>query len=271
MLFNIHTHTEYSHDGHATVAEMCEEGLKTDLLGFAVTDHCDCERAADTRMFSCLMASYNDAAAAKEQYGNRLTVATGVEIGDALYDSDFTRKVIAARPWDVILGSVHAVRIQGWDVPFSVIDFSGCSDEFIRAYLHQYFDDLREMAETEDYDVLCHLTVPLRYIGGKYGKKVNIGEYDNKIDEILRIAVARDKTLEINTSGCTPDEAHFFPDETILDRYLAMGGRNLTIGSDAHVPERLTNGLEQAADLLRSKGITELTYYLNRQPVHYTI
>ena len=50
-----------------------------------------------------------------------------------------------------------------------------------------------------------------------------------------------------------------------------MGGRNLTVGSDAHVAERLTNGLEQAAEMLRSKGVTVLTYYLNRRPVKYTI
>ena len=271
MLFNIHTHSEHSHDAAVTIDALCERAIAENLSGFAVTDHCDCEYAADPLTFTRLLDSCDDTLRARERYGDRLVVAAGVEIGEALYDPAFAKKVIAARPWDVVLGSVHAVRVPGWTQPFSVIDFTGCHDTFIRAYLHRYFDDLREMAETEDYDVLCHLTVPLRYICGKYGKHVDITEYDAKIDGILRVTIERDKTLEINTSGCTAAQPHFMPDEAILDRYLAMGGRNLTVGSDAHTAERLTNGLAQAAAMLREKGVTELTYYLRRQPVAYRI
>ena len=271
MLFNIHTHSEHSHDAQAKLDDLCEQALKEGLLGFAVTDHCDCECAADPKAFTSLLDSWDDCRRAKALYGDRLTLACGVEIGEALYDPAFARKVKDARPWDVVLGSVHAVRVEGWEAPFSLIDFTDCDETFIRAYLRQYFEDLREMAATEDYDVLCHLTVPLRYLCGKYGKRVEIEGYYPAIEEILRVCIARDKTFEINTSGCAPDAPHFIPDEAILDKYLAMGGRNLTVGSDAHVAERLTNGLCQAADMLRSKGVTELTYYLERQPVRYCI
>ena len=267
MLFNIHTHSEHSHDAQAKIADLCAEAAASGLLGLAITDHCDCECAADPKAFTSLLDSYDETIRFKKIYGDRLVIAAGVEIGEALYDPGFARRVIDTRPWDVVLGSVHAVRVKGWDIPFSVIDFTDCTDDFIRAYLHRYFDDLREMAETEDYDVLCHLTVPLRYICGKYGKQVDMGEYEDQIDGILRVAIARDKTFEINTSGCRADEPHFIPDERILDRYLAFGGRNITVGSDAHTAKRLTNGLDQAARMLRAKHVTELTYYIERKPV----
>ena len=269
MLFNIHTHTERSHDSQARLADLCETALRENLLGFAVTDHCDCEYSADPRTFTGLTGSFDDAMTAAERYGSRLTIAAGVEIGDALFDPAFARRVIEARPWDVVLGSVHAVRVPGWEAPFSVLDFSGCDDGFVRAYLRQYFDDLYEMAATEDYDVLCHLTVPLRYLCGRYGKQVDVTDYHPQIDKVLRIAIERDKTLEINTSGFTPDAPRFIPEEAILDRYLRLGGRNLTVGSDAHTAERLTNGLQQAADMLQKKGVAELTYYLQRKPLRY--
>ena len=271
MLFNIHTHSEHSHDAQAKIDDLCELAIRDHLIGLAVTDHCDCERSAEPRAFTSLLDSYDDLQRAKARYGDRLILTAGVEVGEALYDPAFAKKTIAARPWDVVLGSVHAVRVPGWEQPFSLIDFTDCGDAFIRSYLHQYFDDLYEMAATEDYDVLCHLTVPLRYICGKYGKKVDLTEYGAKIDRILRTTVERDKTLEINTSGCTEKETYFLPDETILDRYLAMGGRNLTIGSDAHTADRLTNGLTQAAGMLREKGAEELVYYVNRIPASYPI
>lgn len=271
MLFNIHTHTEHSHDAAAKLDDLCEQALKEGLLGFAVTDHCDCAWYYKPEAYTGLLDSWDDCLRAKSLYGERLVLACGVEIGEAISFPDFARKVKDARPWDVILGSVHAVRVKGWEAPFSLLDFSECDNAFIRDYMRRYFDDLYEMAAGEDYDVLCHLTVPLRYICGRYGKQVEIGEYYPQIDEILRIVIEKDKTFEINTSGCAEGKPHFIPDEAILDRYLAMGGENLTIGSDAHVAERLSNGLEQAADLLRCKGITELTYYLNRQPIRYSI
>ena len=271
MLFNIHTHSEHSHDAAAKLDDLCEQALKEGLLGFAVTDHCDCAWHYKPEAYTSLLDSWDDCRRAKAIYGDRLVLACGVEIGEAISYRDFSRKVKEARPWDVVLGSVHAVRVKGWEAPFSLLDFTDCSEAFIRDYLRQYFDDLYEMAATEDYDVLCHLTVPLRYICGKYGKRVELEAYYPRIEEILRVAVERDKTFEINTSGCAAGRPHFIPDEAILDRYLAMGGRNLTIGSDAHVAERLTNGLQQAADMLRSKGVNELTYYLERQPVKYKI
>ena len=271
MLYNIHTHTIHSHDGKAELDDLCEEALRKHLMGFAVTDHCDCEYADDPLTFTRLADSFADTERAKAKYGDRLILAAGVEIGEALYNRDFAGKVIRSRPWDLVLGSVHAVRMAGWDMPFSVIDFSGFTNDFIGVYLRRYFEDLREMASTEDYDVLSHITVPLRYICEKYHRQVNLAEYAPTIEDILRIVIDRDKTLEINTSGCTPDAPRFMPDETILDRYLAMGGRNLTVGSDAHVTERLTNGLGQAAEMLRRKGVTELTYYLERRAVKYTV
>ena len=271
MLFNIHTHSEHSHDAQAKLDDLCEQALKEGLQGFAVTDHCDCAWYHKPEAYTSLLDSWDDCQRAKAIYGDRLVLACGVEIGEAISYRDFADKVKNARPWDVVLGSVHAVRVKGWEAPFSLLDFTDCDDTFIGAYMRQYFDDLLEMAATEDYDVLCHLTVPLRYLCGRYGKRVEIEKYDPQIEDILRICIARDKTFEINTSGCAQGKPHFIPDEPILDKYLTMGGRNLTVGSDAHVAECLTNGLDQAAEMLRSKGITELTYYLERQPVRYII
>ena len=38
VLFNIHTHSEHSHDAQAKIDDLCEEAIRKDLIGFAVTD-----------------------------------------------------------------------------------------------------------------------------------------------------------------------------------------------------------------------------------------
>lgn len=269
-LYNIHTHTKYSHDSTADPEELCKEALRAGLTGFAVTDHCDCEYADDPAVFTNVLRSFDETQKLETQYAGQLIITKGVEIGEAIFDRGFAEKIRASREWDVILGSVHAVRLENWEMPFSTIDFSDKSDLFIARYLSVYFYDMEEMIRTEDFDVLSHLTVPLRYIVKKYHKNVNINDYLPAIRSILRLAIDHGKPLEVNTSSFDPSDSFFMPDEAICELYLDEGGRDFTIGSDAHVPGNCDYGLRQAAKMLASKGVTKLLYYKDRQPVLYS-
>ena len=52
-----------------------------------------------------------------------------------------------------------------------------------------------------DFDILAHLTCPLRYIKGKYGIEVDITVFEEKISEILTLIIKREIALEVNTSS----------------------------------------------------------------------
>ena len=264
-IFNCHTHTSFSHDGNATIKELCENAIRNGLSGFAVTDHCDCEYADDKEMLRNLELSYKAAEDCKKIYEDKILISRGIEIGEAIFNPDFAKNIIASRNYDVILGSVHAVRMKDYEMPFSVIDFSEASDEFIEKYVTQYFDDLLETAKDTDYDILCHLTVVLRYIVYKYKRSVNIDRHYPVISEILKAVIKRGKTLEVNTSGYT--DCYFMPDEDILRLYKSLGGTKIALGSDAHVPEKIASGLREGARLLKKIGFSELTCYENRKPV----
>ena len=271
MIYNCHTHTLHSHDSKAPVEAMCDAAIGAKLSGLAVTDHCDCEYAAEDDVFNKIHASVRDAAACKERYAGKLLVMTGVELGDALFDPDFAREITAASPYDVILGSVHAVRSKKDDAPFSRIDFSLWTDSEIDGYLRQYFDDLLQTMEDFDFDVVSHLTVPLRYICDKYGKTVDMNRYRPQITELLKKTVRTDKTLELNTPHANADGGGFCPDKELVDLYLSLGGVKFSLGSDAHCPERIAAGLEEGRRLLLSKGITEAFYFIGRKPIAYRL
>ena len=85
----------------------------------------------------------------------------------------------------MIIGSVHAVRYKDIDIPYSCIDFSKMTDDEIDEYLNIYFDDVLAMLKQGLYDVLAHLTCPLRYINGKYKRNVSSQRYEEKIIAIL--------------------------------------------------------------------------------------
>lgn len=268
-LYNSHTHTKYSHDGKGTVAELCKEALNNKLSGFAVTDHCDCEYFSDASVRKSVSLSFNETAQLKERYSGILTLSCGVEIGEALFAPDFADSIIASHPWDVVLGSVHAVRYPDYEMPFSLIDFSAFTDEMIDRYVTKYFSELLIMSESTDYDILSHLTVVLRYVIYKYNKKIDIKKHYPVIEEILKTVIKRDKTLEVNTSGLC--DGYLMPDTEILTMYKNLKGEKISLGSDSHSPEKIASGLYEGRNILLSLGFHKLTYYENRKPVQYSI
>ena len=271
MLWNCHVHTENSHDSTAKVCEMCDAAIAARLTGIAVTDHCDCEYASFQPVAANIERSFLQAEAAKKRYAGRLCVISGIELGDPLFNETFARAVTGAHPYDAVLLSVHAVRFRGHTDPFSRIDFSDWDDGMIRAYLRQYFIDLKESMLSFDYDILCHLTVPIRYIRYKYGKSADVGEFEPQITDILRQLIRADKTLELNTQSAEAADGYYLPDARILQIYLREGGKKITLGSDAHRPEQIASGLRSGASMLRGLGVSTLMRFENRTAIPYPI
>ena len=259
----------YSHDGKGFVDEICQKALEEKILGFCVTDHCDCEYSHNLSIPKNLSLCFEQAKECEKIYKDRLIVTCGVEIGEAIFDPLFADKIINSHKWDAVLGSVHAVRINNLDMPFSTIDFSDFSDELLDTYIGQYFEDMKEMLETQDFDILSHLTVVLRYIIYKYKRQVDITKYYPAVTQILKKTISLNKCLEINTSGCC--DGYLMPDCDILAIYKKLGGKSICIGSDAHTPEALTSGLTDGIDAARKLGFDTLTYFKNRKPVEYRI
>ena len=266
MLYNGHTHTAYSHDSGARLADIANASAAAGLFGFAVTDHCDCEFAAAEPVYETVAASVR---AARAFSAPGLAVHAGVELGDPLFAPAFARRLLNDIRFDVVLLSVHAVRAPKNDAPFSRIDFSGWTPAEARDYLRRYFDDLAESACAFDFDVLAHLTIPLRYLTHRFGFVFDPAAYAGQTDAVLRAVIARDKTLEVNTSGA--GEGYLMPDATIIRRYLELGGTRFALGSDAHTPENAALGLKTAAGTLKAFGVTHATYYENRQPRTYPL
>lgn len=271
MLINCHTHTMRSHDSAADPFEICANAVKSGLGGVMFTDHCDCEFCESTDFDQIFSSANQDFHAVKREFEDKLQLFFGIELGDPLYAPAFADQIIRAHAFDSVLLSVHAVRYPEFEEPFSRIDFSFADNAFIFGYLEHYFNDILASVRQFDFDILCHLTVPLRYLVLKYKKQVDLSCYSALIDRILEELISRDKCLEINTSALVLPGGFPMPDETIIDRYISLGGTHFCIGSDAHTPGNIAAGLEQAVKLLLKKNIKSLCCYKNRQRLGYEI
>lgn len=258
-----HTHTHFSHDSAAEPRESVRMARERGLQRVAFTDHCDIEFWADTDIRTPIKQSATAATACG--------ALVGVEIGEGLWSPAAAREVLAGTDFDIVLGSVHAVRYPQWDMPYAQIDFAVFSDEMLAEFLSVYFSDVQELAKKGNFDVLAHLTCPLRYICGKYGRTVALEPYAQTIDAIFDTVIARGIALEVNTSGLGTAFGELMPYPSLLSRYRQRGGSLLTLGSDAHVSQRVGFGFAQAIAVLRELGFGEAYYYEKRKAIAYSL
>lgn len=265
--YDMHVHSQNSHDSRASISETAEVCKIKGLSGFAVTDHLDVQHYHGQDISGHITASVREAEAAAQEYADQVRILRGVEIGEGIWHKDYVKDLLKKQNFDVVLGSVHAVRYKDMHMAYSGIDFGVMSDEDIDGYLRLYFDEVMTMLDTIPCDIVTHLTCPLRYINEKYKRGVDMTKYEPQIEAILRRIIDRALVLEVNTS-C---DGFYMPDERIVKKYHDMGGSLITLGSDAHVAQNLGKSFDKALGLLKKLGFRHCYYFENRIGIPYTI
>lgn len=261
MLFNDHCHSLCSPDGAFSMTDMALAALHQGVGAVCFTDHCDCvnEDGALCRTFSW-EAELAQFSAAQNTLGGRMKLRLGVELGEPTQSPDYAREVLAL-PLDFVIGSVHN-PLFGRDYYFQHYDSADACRRLILDYLAQ----LTAVAESDFYDVIGHITYPLRYMRVRDGVGVDFDFCKEQLDALLCAVVRRGKGIELNTSGYLNCGGEPMPPRWILERYRALGGELVTIGSDAHVPENMAQGLADGMALLRAVGFRSLAVFEQRKP-----
>lgn len=270
LQFDMHTHSEHSHDSVCPIEDMAKAQTEAGSDGFAVTNHFDTDSYTRYDVLTPIGKAAEEVAELKCKSSEKCRVLMGVEISEAFWHPEVYEKVRHLAPYDVVLGSVHLVCYKELTRAYSALDFSSIPRERVEEYLNQYFDDMLTMIDTVDFDVLSHLTCPLRYINGKFGLGIDRSKYDEKIDLILQRIIKKGIALEVNTSSYSI-MGDFLPDLEILKRYHAMGGYLITLGSDAHTSENAAKHLDTARKALKEIGFKNLFYYEKRRPYQITL
>ncbi len=267
-LYDMHTHTEHSHDSQCPMPDMAYSQLAAGASGFAVTEHCDCLKYEKNNLAKALTASHQETRMLHTQFHSSIEILSGMEIGEGFLRPDIQNQALSLCEYDVVIGSVHYVHDpDGFSGYCADTDFTPFSTSQLDRFLNSYLDNILCMLESTPCDIMAHLTYPLRYINGKYGKKADFRIYSNKVRSILQYIIAHDIALEVNTSGLGTTYNACFPDAGVLALYRDLGGRLVTLGSDAHIASRAAFGFLQAIDLLKSTGFSQYYYYKKRNPI----
>jgi histidinol-phosphatase (PHP family) len=212
--------------------------------------------------------SFFEVVKARSAFRGQLIVCAGVELGQPTYNLPEAEHLVQQYSYDVVVGSIHNLRGKKdfWFLPREDYE-NGGADRLLR----EYFGEMLLLAQWGKFDVLAHLTYPLRYIVGEHGVPVDLGNYAGQIDAILEAAAKNKLALEINASGLRQKLGDTMPGEGIVRRFKALGGERITVGSDAHYAEHLGAGLERAMDMALRCGFQFITLYQKREPIEIEI
>lgn len=255
-----HTHTDCSFDAVDPAMMMCESAVRLGLYSLTITDHCECNFYISDGYDKSIRQSFFEAKKAAAVFHGRLHVYSGVEIGQAMQDTEAAEDALSACDFDFTLASVHNVKGKKdfYDVDYTV--------ESVDDLLDRYFTEIMETIEWGNFDSLAHLTYPWRYISGEHGIPVKMDRWNGRIDEVLKSLIRNNKALEINTSGFRQKLGVSMPDFPVICRYRELGGKLITIGSDAHRWADVGGGVERGLTLLQKAGFHHFAIYIHHKP-----
>ncbi len=258
MLVDYHLHSDSSPDCPIPMATQCERALELGVKEICFTEHLDFD-PRDLADGSLDDQRYDgEICAAREQFGDRLTIRQGVELGEGHRYLAAAQERLLTRQYDFVLGSIHWTDHLCLGVPFT--------PDITREQLYRrYFAELLELSKMDFYDVMAHFDLAKRYGVSHFGP-FTPGDYEEEIRAILRNLVTRGKGIEINTSGWRQPPQETLPGPTILSWYREMGGEILTVGSDSHRPQHLAYRVGDAYELARAVGFRAITVFEQRRP-----
>jgi len=152
--------------------------------------------------------------------------------------------LLAAYPFDYVIGSVHHLGAWGFDDPRQL-------DEYDRRDIDdvwvEYFQLVGDAAESGLFTILGHLDLVKKF--GYRPTRTLEGELDHLVERIAKSGVL----VEINTSGLHRPVREAYPTPGILLR-LRQAGVPITFGSDAHRPEEVGRDFHHALELADAAG-----------------
>ena len=197
---------------------------------------------------------------AQALWGDRITLRRGAELGEAQLSFDRADRLLAGEELDFVIGSVHLSGKKFANMDLYYIEKG--SEAYYDSVIDSYLDDVLALARWGRFQVLGHLTLPLRYINEHHGEHMTFRRHMDRVEEIFRAIIPQGVGIECNTNrGNEP-----LPGEEILRLYRSLGGEIITLGSDAHRPEDVGCFIRQRQELLRTCGFRYFTTFERGRP-----
>lgn len=262
ILWDCHMHSSFSADSDAPMEDMVRRAAALGLSGICFTEHMDPDFPPSPENLDFTF----DVAACEKQIlrlrreaAGHPDVRFGLEFGLQPHLKEALDALTRRYPFDFVIGSSHTVH--GMD-PYYPSFYEGRSEQ--AAYLEYFESILENLSVFDRVDVYGHLDYAVRY-GPDKNRRYSYEKYREILDEILKALVKKNIGLELNTGGFACGLGEPNPCADVLRRYREFGGEIVTVGSDAHSPERIAHAFDLAHTVLKECGFRYYAVFKKRK------
>lgn len=262
VLHDQHIHSNYSEDSKQEIEEYYKLASKLGCKYFITTEHIDFDIGGSKTNW---LVDFDSLIKKLKQLENATgpKMLLGVELGYRKDQIKNLNKILESQVFDLVNLSIHDNGI----IEYYFVD--GFKKYGIKETMVDYYNNMKEAIKTMDnFDVLSHLDYGFK-TAYKTDETYDFFSDKEYIIDILLLLIKKGKALEINTKvqESLPD-SHIV---SLLQLYKELGGKKLTLSSDAHKIDRYLSNFTKYKKIIKDAGFNYLCYYIKRCEYHYDI
>jgi histidinol-phosphatase (PHP family) len=250
-----HLHTDLSPDSRVPMELYAAQAFERGVPEIALTDHLDFTPGAPAYEYADYPRRERMIRELQERWEGRVRIRFGVELTYESRHESAIREHLSMHRYDYMIGSVHAQS----DGPYARDRIgSFMAGKTLAEATEFYFAEVMGAVRSGLFDTLGHLDQCKRWLLPWF----STGDWAAapEMYEPILVALAESGTaLEVNASGLRHATGETYPAPWAVARYRELGGRRVTTGSDAHLPESFAFGLERACEIIAAAGFDRLT------------
>lgn len=228
MFGDYHVHSHFSNDSQSTIHDICLEAIRKGMKTISITDHIDAVNHQMMNDSGVVEYFFKEFEAEKNAFSGQIRLIAGFEFSEPNKNIHLYERLMEF-PFEYHMCSVHHCADGRFPAPNSIE---------IHQAVHEYLENVKEMISMDKIDALGHIDFIRRY----YGSFPYIRE---EMQDVLQKIIDKGLLLEVNTSSFLGGGLQLPSQIDYVQDYIALGGQNIVLGSDAHRVEDIGKGFEQ--------------------------
>lgn len=264
-MFDYHIHSNVSHDAYDSPVRVAMAAKEKGLAEICFTEHQEIDYPyPDEGMVLLDDMLYDRELRKAQERVPGIGIKKGVEVS---LMPDSLQKIagyVGSREFDFVIASQHTIKEKD---PYFGDSFEG---KTLRQAQGEYLEEmLFDLGHYEDFDVVGHIGYLDKYLPNidslEEKTPFEYRDFPDLLDAILKSVILRGKGIEVNTSNYSVYEWPT-PAKSVLKRFYELGGEVVTIGSDAHMADRVGWRFADAVEYMKECGARYVCKFSGRVP-----
>jgi len=249
---DLHNHTTRCNHAEGSIGDYIQRAIELGIDIYGFSEHAPMDFDEGYRLaFDEMEAYVHDILTAREKYKNDIEILVGYEV-DWL-PGHMDKRVLNADV-DYLIGSVHFIDKWSFDNPEFI---SGWENHDVDEIWQAYFEATEAMAASGKFDIVGHFDLIKVF---KYLPKQDVRLL---AENALKTIKQSGMVLELNASGLRKPIGEIYPSKMLLEEAYALD-IPITFGSDAHAPDQVGYGYDQAVALAKEVGYNTAVTFKGR-------